>query len=73
LPVIALCRVQRQWAIFAVKDGKLVRRLVQVGRRNNFMVEILSGLNKGDTYVVHPNDQIKEGVKVLQLKTESEL
>jgi HlyD family secretion protein len=65
--------VQRQWAIFAVKDGKLVRRLVQVGRRNNFMVEILSGLNKGDTYVVHPNDQIKEGVKVLQLKTESEL
>lgn len=73
VPVTALFRVQRQWAIFGVKDGKVERRLVQVGRRNNLMVEILSGLNKGDTYVVHPNDQIKEGVKVLQLKTESEL
>jgi HlyD family secretion protein len=72
VPVTALFRVQRQWAIYAVKNSRVERRLVQVGRRNNFMVEILSGLNKGDTYVVHPNDQIKEGVKVLQLETESE-
>jgi HlyD family secretion protein len=73
VPVTALFRVQGQWAIYAVKDNKVERQLVQIGRRNNFMVEILSGLSKGDTYVVHPNDQIKEGVRVLQLKTESQL
>jgi HlyD family secretion protein len=73
VPVTALFRVQGQWAIYLVKDGKVERRIVQVGPRNNIMVEILSGLNKRDTYVVHPNAQIKEGVRVLQLKTESEL
>lgn len=64
LPLTALFREQQDWAVFAIEDDIVQKRLVQIGQRNGFNAQILSGMQEGDWFVLHPNDQISEGVKV---------
>jgi len=39
---------------------------VKVGRQNGLEAEILDGLAEGDQVVLHPGDQIEDGVEVRQ-------
>ena len=39
---------------------------MKVGRQNGLEAEILEGLSEGDEVVLHPSDQIEDGVKVHQ-------
>ena len=64
LPVGALFRKGDDWAVFAVKDGRARTTLLRIGRRNNRVAEVLSGLSAGDQVVLHPSDRIKDGVAI---------
>ena len=66
VPISALFREQDDWAVYAVVNGVVEKRTVELGQRNNFHAELLAGLNEGDSFVVHPNEQTVEGVKVEQ-------
>jgi glycerol-3-phosphate responsive antiterminator len=50
--ITKICRV------YTVKDSKIEQRLVQIGHRNDLVVEILPGLNKGDSDAIHSTVQI---------------
>jgi len=64
LPVGALFRKGDDWAVFAVKDGRARTTLLRIGRRNNRVAEVLSGLSAGDQVVLHPSDRIKDGIAI---------
>lgn len=51
--------------IRVVEDEKLLRRLVELGEKREGMIEVLSGLNEGDSYVLRANTYIKDGEKVV--------
>lgn len=65
VPASALFRHGDGWAVFAVEDGIAHRRPVEVGRRNARVAEILSGIEEGANVIVHPDDTIEEGTKVI--------
>ena len=52
------------WAVYVVRDGFAELVAVRVGRRNGFEAQVLEGLEPGDQVIVHPSDQITEGVEV---------
>ena len=64
LPVGALFRKGDDWAVFAVKDGRARTTLLRIGRRNNRVAEVLSGLSAGDQVVLHPSDRIEDGIAI---------
>ncbi len=47
-----------------VQGDKAVKREVKVGQRNGLQAQIVSGINAGDNVIVHPDDQVKDGVRV---------
>ncbi len=64
VPVSALFRQGDDWMVFVVRQGKAARQIVQLGHRNALMAEVMEGLDKGDTVVVHPSDKIADDVEV---------
>jgi HlyD family secretion protein len=65
IPVSALFRQGDDWSVFSVKGGRARATVVKIGRRNNRIAEILSGLSEADRVVVHPSDRIRDGVPVM--------
>ncbi len=49
---------------FVVKDGKIERRLVTIGQRQDGKVEVLSGLAAGEVIVVRGVQRIRQGMPV---------
>jgi HlyD family secretion protein len=66
IPTSALFRSGSDSAVFQVVDNVVQLRKIEVGRQNGLEAEVLSGLEEGDQIVLHPSDQIDEGVKVRQ-------
>lgn len=66
VPTSALFRVGDESALFVVKDGHVHQQLVKIGRQNGLQAEVVEGLNEGDLVVIHPSDQIEDGVAVRQ-------
>lgn len=64
VPTSALFRRGEQWAVFAIENGKAAERLLQIGQRNGLEAEVLGGLEAGDRVVMHPGDQVDDGVAV---------
>ena len=52
--------------MFRVENGVAHQHKVKVGRQNGLEAEILEGLAEGDQVVLHPSDQIEDGVKIRQ-------
>ena len=65
VPTSALFRTGDTWSVFAVRDGKAAQTTLQIGRRNAIEAEVLSGLNEGETVIVHPGDTVDDGVRVV--------
>lgn len=65
IPASALFRDGSGWAVFAVEQGMAVKRSVKIGQRNGLSAQILSGLNAGEPVIVHPDDRVYDGVKVV--------
>lgn len=64
IPVSALFRHEDEWAVFVVEDGRAVRRRIEPGRRSGLWTQVLSGLEAGETVIIHPGDRIEDGVRV---------
>ncbi len=64
IPINAIFREKDVSQVFVVKKGRAVRRTVETGRRSGLMVQVLSGLEPGETVINHPGDRIKAGVRV---------
>lgn len=52
------------WCTFVLQQGRVQRRTVTVGHRNQGEAEILNGLFKGETVVLHPSNQLDDGMRV---------
>lgn len=63
-PVGALFRAGGQWAVFAVENGKARETRVEIGRMNDRVAQILSGVEPGAQLVLFPNDQLSDGRRV---------
>lgn len=50
--------------VYAVENGKVVKKYITTGLETDFEVEVTDGLKEGDMYIPSPPDNIKEGEKV---------
>lgn len=64
VPTGALFRTENGWAVFVVEGGRAERRLVNVGQQANLRAEIVSGLEENETVIVHPGNDVEDGVRV---------
>ena len=64
VPTSALFRTDDGWAVFVVEGDVAKRRSVEVGRQTGVDAAIESGLEAGDRVIVHPSDQIVDGIGV---------
>ncbi len=71
VPVGALFRRGADWNVFRVVDGKAKLTRILIGHRNSHYGEVLKGLVAGDTVVLHPSDQVTDGVSVKPRPDES--
>jgi HlyD family secretion protein len=64
VPATSLFTIAGRWNVFAVADGRARLRQVGVGRMSDTEVEITSGLQPDAAIVMHPSDQIRDGVRI---------
>ena len=64
IPGSATFRDGSGWSVFVVENGRARPRAVQIGHRNQTDTEILGGLNAGEEVILHPSNQLREGVRV---------
>ncbi|MEQ1638142.1 MAG: HlyD family efflux transporter periplasmic adaptor subunit [Methylococcales bacterium] len=67
VPMGALFRDKNEWAVFRVTPEKtLALRQIKIGQSNNEEAEVLEGLVQGDQVVLHPSDQVRSGMPVIE-------
>jgi HlyD family secretion protein len=64
VPLSALFRQGRQWAVFVAQDRRAVLRRVEIGHENGLEAEVVSGLEAGERVVLHPADRVSPGVRL---------
>jgi len=64
VPVSALFRNGDVWSLFVVQDGRARLRQVEVGRRTPITAEIKSGVEADEEVIVHPANEITDGIRV---------
>ena len=64
VPTDAVCSDDDGDYVFVIKDNKALRRPVEVGVRNDEMVEITSGLQEGETVGWDDMSELTDGQKV---------
>jgi HlyD family secretion protein len=64
IPVGALFRDGSDWATYVVRDGRAQLQTIRLGERNDELAQVLSGVQAGDTVILHPSDRISDGIAV---------
>jgi HlyD family secretion protein len=64
LPITSLFRKDLDWSVFVVEDGRAILKKIQLGKKNAFEAQVLSGLEEGELVILHPSNQVKNGVLV---------
>lgn len=64
VPVAALFRQGGDWTAYAVVNGRAVLRTLELGARNEAWAEVKAGLAAGDMVILHPSDQMADGLAV---------
>ncbi|MBM3298441.1 MAG: HlyD family efflux transporter periplasmic adaptor subunit, partial [Deltaproteobacteria bacterium] len=64
IPASALFRKGEGWAVYVVEENRTRERQVEIGHRTGLTAEIISGLDEGTMVIVHPDDTIREGIRV---------
>ncbi len=65
VPISALFREGRRWAVFCVVEDHAELRPIDIGERQGLEAQVLAGLKPGETVVVHPHDAVLDGVSVV--------
>ncbi len=66
IPVSSLFRDGDEWSVFAVDGGVAGQVPVTINHKSGLEAEVLEGLSEGQEVIVHPSDDIEDGVKVAQ-------
>ncbi len=66
VPNSALFRYQRQWHVMQVVNKTAVMTPVTIGLQSDAQTQILSGLSLGNTIIIYPSDEIRDGSKIRQ-------
>jgi len=66
IPLSALFRQNEIWSVFKVINGKVVLQAVEVGHKNDRFAEIKSGLDLDEQIIIHPGNNIEEGISVVK-------
>ncbi len=64
VPVSSLFRGKNGWHLFVIEDGKSVEKAVTIGMRSTWQAEVLVGVSLGQRVVVHPSNELKDGMAV---------
>jgi HlyD family secretion protein len=64
IPAGALFRHGDGWAVFVIDGGRARQRPVEIGRRAGLVAQVRSGLSVGEKLDDHPDDKIRDGVRV---------
>ena len=64
IPIDAVSRLENTQYIYVVREGKTQRVDVEIGARNNNLVEILKGLSGDEQVVVSGKDLVQDGTLV---------
>jgi RND family efflux transporter MFP subunit len=64
IPASALVSGTGGQAVFTVESGRAMRRSVQTGLTSQGQIEIVSGLERGDTIVVTGGNTLRDGAQV---------
>jgi HlyD family secretion protein len=67
IPASAIFRHAGTWSVFVVDGGRAHRRAVEIGQRSAADVEVRGGLPEGTEVILHPSDQVDDGVRVTRL------
>lgn len=65
VPQSALFRDDEHWAVFVDDGGRAQLRQVTTGQHNGTRAQIVSGLAVGERIVLHPNDRISDGTRIV--------
>jgi membrane fusion protein (multidrug efflux system) len=69
VPEQAIWPIGQDKTIFVVVDGKAMQRTVQIGKRQDNLVEVVSGLSAGDEVVTAGQLKIFDGAPVTTIPT----
>lgn len=61
-PLGALVRDKGGWAVFRLEKGRVRLKPIEVGALTDTVAEVISGLKPGDSVVLYPSDQVRDGV-----------
>jgi HlyD family secretion protein len=64
VPVSSLFRGRDAWNAFVIDGGRAKQRRVSLGMRGTYEAEVLEGLREGDRVVVHPTNELQDGMRV---------
>jgi HlyD family secretion protein len=65
VPGGAIFREGAEWMSFVAKDGRAVKKTVQVGRTDGRMAQVLGGLEAGMSVLMHPPDSVVDGAEIV--------
>ena len=64
LPTSALVRQGGGWAVFTIDGGRARLTPVEIGQRAGLATQVLSGVGAGARIVSHPDERLRDGVRV---------
>ena len=64
IPQSALFRKGQGWSVFTIEGGRAKNREVEIGQRNENEAQILRGLASGEEVILHPSNEVGDGVRV---------
>lgn len=64
VPGSAAFRERDGWSVFVLDNGRARRHAIEIGHRNQTEAEVLSGITVGEDVILHPSNQLREGVRV---------
>ena len=64
VPAGAVFRQGEGWGVYVAAGGRARLRTIKLGRRNDTAVQVLGGLEPGDTVVLYPGDNVRDGQRI---------
>jgi len=69
VPMSALFRHGEKWGVFVVTANNVTLREIEINHRTADEAEVLSGLSEGETTVIHPPNQLRDGGRIIVLSS----
>ncbi len=64
IPTGALIHEGNHWVAFRVVNGRVQKRILEVGQSNGLETVVTKGIDEGDVLILYPSDKIHDGAHV---------